>query len=276
MTTNNQGYITPSDGGADWDVSLNANFQLADKGVLLKAIAGELINSGHAIMINSDGQAWLHDPLSLDLGAPHGIATDVTSSGDEGFFTSYGVIRSMDVWSGNITPGQPAFTAPGSPGFLVGSYKGANYPAGISLGNDAILVSPGMHAVTPRKVTETNSIVSIQVGTYFDFDIEMGHRGLVTNLGVITDSCDAYKIRFWSGSARAAGELLYETLTTSVDGGASDFDVSSLIFEDAALFPFENTDTASPFLIFGRIDVQSASAVGSSDFGITVIGELMR
>lgn len=274
--TNNQGYSKPGDGAADWDTDTNANWELADKGILLKATAGETIGSGHAVMVNSDGQAYLHDPASLDLVAPHGISVDVSSSGDEAFYVSYGVIRSMDIWSGNITPGQPVFSALSSPGFLVGSYPGANFPAGVALGDDAILVAPGMHSVTPRKVTNADSTAILQVGTFFDFDVELGHRGLVTNLEIITSSCDAYKVRFWSGSARVSSELLYETLTTSVDGGASDFDVSSLTFEDAALFQFENTDTTSPFLIFGRIDCQSASAVGSSDFGITVIGELMR
>jgi len=275
MTTQNQGFVLPSEGSADWDTTVNAALTLMDKGVLLRATAAETVNSGQAVYVNSNGQAYLHDPMSLDLRAPHAVAYDVTSTGDEGYFVAYGMVRSMTVYSGHITPGQPVFTAPGSPGFLVSSYAGANHPVGIAIGADAIMVAPGMHPVTPRKVTDSSSVVTLAVGTHYDFDLDLGHRGIVTNLNVTAQSCDAFKVQLWSGSARASGELLYETVTTSVDGGASDYDVNTLNYTDAALFPWENTDTGSPALIFGRISAQSASSVGSSDFTVTLIGEML-
>lgn len=274
MTTQNQGFDLPSAGEADWDTSLNAALTVMDKGILLRATAAVTISSGEAVYVNSNGQAYLHDPMSLDLRAPHAVAYDVTSSGDEGYFVAYGVVRSMAVYSGHITPGEPVFTAQGSPGFLVSSYYGAAFPVGIAIGADAILVAPGMHSVTPREVTQVRTVAALAVGTTYDFDLPLGHRGIVRDLRVTMGSSVYYSLKFWSGSARVSSELLYETLTTSVDGGAGDYDVGTEDYRDAALFPWKNTDTASPALIFGTIAVQSSSNAGSADFVCTVIGEM--
>lgn len=276
MTTQNQGFTLPSEGSADWDTTVNAALTLMDKGILLRATAAVTVSSGEAVYVNSNGQAYLHDPMSLSLRAPHAVAYDVTSAGDEGYFVAYGVVRSMAVYSGHITPGEPVFTAPGSPGFLVSSYYGAAFPVGVAIGQDAVLVAPGMHSVLPRQVTQSNSIATLAVGTYYDFDLPVGHRGIVTNLVITATASVNFKAQFWSGSARVSSELLYETLTTSVDGGAGDYDVNSNYYRDAALFPWENTDTSSPALIFGRITVQSASNAGSADFGLVLTGDMFR
>ena len=261
----------PTSGVADWDSPLNGNFNALARGFQFKAVAGRAVNTGDAICVMTDGFVRPYDASSLSAPRPRGISETALNSGDESQFFSYGVVRSMAMWSGHISIGENVFVDPGSPGFLVDSYSAARFSLGVSLANNAILFRPDGDNL-PESVTFTASLALI-VGSVHNFNIEVGHRGMVSNLNLVTDSMDAYKLQFHSGASRVASEELYESITTSVDAGAADFDISSLNFLDRSVWAFKNTDTGSPGILFGSITVQSAASVGSSNMSITVIAE---
>ena len=258
-----------TDGAADWDTGLGANFDLLEQGYTLALKAKTNIDSGMVVTLNSSGWAELYNPHSFDL-IPFAVAPSLVDSGSTGYFLRRGRVRSMDVYSGNLTIGQRVYCSPSSIGFPVSSPVGALRPVGWALEADAIEVSPGDHA--PLLSTEVTTL-AVVVGSNHDFALTIGPRGTCRKLRVLGSSLDAYRVLFFSGSARVASEQIYATATTSVDGGASDFDVNTLDFVDAALFPFLGTDVASPYLIFGRISPQSASSVGSDSISVTFLAE---
>ncbi len=270
--TENQNFTQPPEGQGDWDTDGNANLDIADRGFHTKLTAGEAVNSGQAMTVYSSF-AYVYDASSRDMPKPVGLSYRAAGSGDEITFLLRGVVSSLgDVWSGFISPGLPVFADPASAGYLVSSYSAARHAVGLALRVDQIYVAPSQFDAVPEALSDVASLALI-VGSAHDFTMDVGNRGFVRKLRTVTDSMDAYKIQFWSGSTKVASELLYETLTTSVDGSAGDFDVTSLDFVDAALFWYEGTDVASPGLIHGRITVQSAAAVGSSDMGISIFAE---
>lgn len=255
----------PTSGVADWDSPLNGNFNALARGFHFKGVAGEQVNTGNAVCLLG---AFVvpYDAASLDAPRPIAVAPTALGSGDEGQFQRDGTIRSLGIWSGNFTVGEAVFTSPASLGILVQSYSGAQHPVGYALAEDAIMLNWTKHL--PMELTQVVSFALI-VGSTFAFDLDLGHAGYVRKIEVITDSCDAYKLQFWTGSARVGSEELYETVTTSVDGGASDFDVNTLVYTDRSIWNYFNTDTSSPGLIFGSLIVQSASSAGSGNASLT-------
>jgi len=270
--TENQNFSSPPAGQADWDTDLRANITIGDRGYHAKFTAGQGFSSGDAFCVQS-GFAFIYNAASLDSPKPTGISYIACNSGDEIPFLLNGIVSSLGgVWSGTIVPGRPVFTNPASPGFLVSSYSAARHSIGLALRADQIFINPGRYDTIPEFISETTSFALV-VGSDYDFSMNVGNRGVVRQLETNVDSVNAYKIKFWSGSAKVSSELLYETLTTSVDGGAGDFDIKSLSFRDAALFPYRGTDTSSYGLIFGRISPQSSSTVGSSNMSVSVFVE---
>ncbi len=270
--TENQNYSRPPEGQGDWDTDGNANSDIRDRGYHPKLTAGEGVNSGQVFTVMSSF-AYVYDASSRDMPKPVGVSYRAVGSGDEVTFLLRGVVSSMgDVWSGFISPGFPVFVDPASAGLLVSSYSAARHAVGLALRVDQVYISPSQFTPVPEALSDVQSLALI-VGSAHDFTMDVGNRGFIRKLRTVTDSMDAYKVQFWSGSTKANSELLYETLTTSVDGGAGDFDVTSLDFVDAALFWYEGTDATSPGLTHGRITVQSAAAVGSSDMGVSVFAE---
>lgn len=255
----------PTTGVADWDSPLNSNFTALARGFEFKATAGTGVATGDAVCLLGDF-ALPYDAASLDAPRPVGVARTALGSGDTGQFMIRGVVRSLTLWSGHLTTGEPVYVDPASPGFLVNCYSAAQWPVGWAVDQNAIMVNP--FTLGPEKLSQVVSFALI-VGSAHDFDLEVGHKGFVRDFNIISTSVDAYKVQFWSGTARVQSEELYETITTSVDGGPLDFDVSTLNFRDRSMWSFENTDTASPGIIFGTITVQSASGVGSSDASLT-------
>ena len=250
----------PADGQADWDTPLNSNFQILERGRTVGLVTGEAISSGQAGYVNSAGLGVVYDAQSRDLGPPHFLAYSDVASGITGYFlVPTGIVRSFTAWSGHISPGHDVFVDPASPGFLVNSSFDTRMVAGIALADDAVLFGP--RNPYPQVVV-ASAVGGALAGANFDFALPIGVRGKVWKINVLADSCDAYKIQMHSNSTRASSELLYETATTSVDGGALDFDVSTLDFLDAAGFTYETTN-ANSVLVDGRITVQSASSVGS-------------
>lgn len=273
--TENQNYTRPSEGQGDWDTDGNANSDISDRGYHSKFTAGEAVNSGQAFTVFSSF-AYVYDASSRDMPKPIGLSYQAVGSGDEVTFLLRGIVSSLGaVWSGNISPGFPVFVDPAAPGVLVSSYSAARHAVGLALRVDQVYVSPDQYSPIPESLSAVASL-ALEVGSTHDFTMEVGNKGIIRKLRTVTDSMDAYKIQFWSGSAKVSSELLYETLTTSVDGGAGDFDVATLTFDDSALFWYEGTDVASPGLIHGRISPQSAAAVGSSDMSINIFAERLN
>lgn len=255
-------------GTADWDTGLASNFQILERGRTLELTTDAEVDSGMVVTLNSSGWATLYNPHSIDI-RPFAVAISFVDSGQQGYFLRDGRVRSMDVYSGFLTIGQPVFCSPTSVGFPVSSLAGAIRPVGWALEADGIDFQPwDMQDVVSEVVS-----LDLVVGSNHDFSMSLGPRGTCRRLTVEGSSIDAFRVIFYSGSARVNSEIIYETATTSVDGGAADFDVNTFYFVDAALFPFLNTDVASPALIWGRISPQSASSVGSDSVGVTFLAE---
>lgn len=259
--TNDQNLESPPEGQGDWDTSLRANIAIMERGRTVKLQTGSLINSGQILSLLSTGLAVPYDAASADVGRPFGMAYNEVGSGDEGFFVTNGIVRSMTVWSGGLTIGQPVFADPVSLGFAVNCYAGARHPIGIAVAVDAVSVERVQ--IFPDYVSEVQCGGSL-VNTYFDFDLSLGQRGLARHLHVLATSCDAFQVQLHSNSTRVTSDLIYQTATTSA-GTAIEFDVATLDFLDAAGFPFRSTNPASPALIYGRVKVQSASSVASEN-----------
>jgi len=260
----------PTSGVADWDSPLNGNFTALARGFEFGATAGAAVNTGDAICLAGSGYVVPHDSSSMDNTQPVGVSRFSLTSGAAGQFMMMGIVRSLDVYDTHINVGERVFVNPGSQGMLTSSIATAQHPVGWALDANAIQVAP--HNMFPLMMTD-QTCGEQSVGSGFAFSMDVGHRGWIRKLRVIGNSVDAYKVRFWSGSGRVASELLFETLTTSVDGGASDFDITSLDWTDAAGWGYEGTDSASASLIFGTIDVQSASQPGSGTFHVTLTAE---
>lgn len=257
----------PTSGVADWDSPLNGNFNILARGFEFKGVAGSAINTGDAITLVGSAYVVPHNAHSMDLATrPLGIARTSIGSGDAGQFAISGVVRSLTVFSGNLTPGQFCYVNPSSLGMITTSIAAAQWPVGVALDQNAIMIQQGLSRF-PENISDINC-GEMLVGSQHTFDMDLGARGWVRQLRVISTSVDAYKVLFHSNSTRANSERLFETLTTSVDAGALDFDIQSLDWADDAGWGYKSTNTASPSLIYGTIVVQSASAVVSGQFEI--------
>jgi hypothetical protein len=259
-------------GGADWDTSINHNMMILDRGYHVITYAAADISSGQVLSIGSGGTVAPMDAKSLD-NFPALLGHWPVSSGAIGQFVAMGSVRSMGVWSGHIVPGQPAFVAVDSPGFCVASFAGHGPAIGLAISTDCILFHPGHPQVFPELVTSVFSTAATETGTYADFTMLVGNRGLVRDLTVVS-SHNRFKVQFWSGSSRVASEALYETLTRSLSTASGD--VASTYFRDAAGFPFRVTEATTPYHIYGRITPQTGSGVNSAAFGVTIIAERFR
>lgn len=270
--TNDQGLEQIATGGADWDTGINANFALLESGLRVKAVTGLAVSSGWVCTMTGSGTVLPLDAKSSDF-YPHLMALTSVASGGEGRFLSNGIVRSMGIWSGFITPGQPIFTAQNSPGLITGSYAGHGEPCGFALDVNAVRFWPGYPRVFPSLVTEVYTSTILPVNTFADFSLPIGQRAIVREL-IARANHDRYKIQFWSSSTRADSQLLYETLTRSWATGSAD--VTSTFFRDNALFPHRSTDAGSSWLIHGRVTAQSGTSVTSGYISLTVIAERFR
>jgi hypothetical protein len=256
-------------GQDDWDTSINANFAMLERGHHAKLLAGSAVSSGQVVTVSGSGTVVPTDAMSAHVRA-HFISPFSVSSGSNGYFLATGNIRSMAIWSAHITPGQPVFVAANSPGFVVRSFAGHGDPIGLAISHNAIRFSPGQPRVFPDRVTDVATVGPITVGSFGDFALLVGNRGIVRDVTVVS-SHNRMKLYFWSGSSRVSSELLYETLTRSIDPGS--VDINSTYFRDAALFPQRNTDASTTFYMYGRIDAQSGTGVTSAYAVVTVIAE---
>lgn len=252
-----------TEGQGDWDADINANFAIIDRGFHRKLTAATLINTGDICIVASGGIAVKHDPKSLSNTWGAAMAYKQVVSGATDTFLLWGAISSVGVWSGNITPGQPVYSSAVTPGFAVSSYSAAAYPVGIALTSNAMIFAPG-RPMLPEKITQVQTLGPFATGSTHAFNLNIGHRGFIRRVEV-ANSYSLWTMKFHSGSARVSSELLYETQS----GG-----VTSNYLLDAAGFPYENTDTASPGMLFGNVLVSSGASSGY--FTVRVVAERLR
>jgi len=265
FTDNNDLEIQAS-GGGDWDTGIGSNHTILDRGFHIKLSAGDTINTGDILWVQSGAVALPWVATSVDLTRPVAMSYKSVASGDTATFLATGAIASIGIWSGNIIPGEPVFVSANTAGFLVSSYSAAWPPVGIALRNEQVHFHPGRFEHTPEKNTLVTSLGPIQVGSTHFFNIDIGHRGMVTRIDYVAESHDLFQLKFFSGSAQVSSEQLF-------DSGA----ISSMTYVTRSPFPYENTDVASPGLLFGTLDVtSSATGVASGDFSLTVISERFR
>jgi len=274
--TYNQNLARPADGQADWDTDLNANFDVLDRGLHLRVTAGDAVSSGQVCALLS-GYALPYEASSYGLGVPRGIAYTSISSGAEGYILGVGLISSVTVWSGKLgAAGEEVFVSPQSAGFVVKSEVGVSYPVGVALDQDRIYFNPSPDF--PRIETHVASFAGI-VGSSHLVELPVGRRGIVRKLIIQSNSSDAHKVElFASSDTSVVSGRLYETATTSVDGGAGDYDVNTPYFIDQAMFPYEVVSVSSGYgnKVRALVTVQSANSVGSSDFSVTLEVERHR
>ena len=263
MSTTDQNFTLPSAGQADWDSDLNGNFTIVARGFHKLLTAGHNVVTGTIVTVRSDGYAFMMDPNSL-YNKPHAFAYKAVNSGEQDTFLLMGLVRSVGVLSGAI-PGQPFFSSAVSAGYVAASYSGADRPAGIGVEEDGIYFSPGA-ALFPETITQSSQVTAVTGSTHY-FTLDGGRGGFFRRLNCTGASADLVEVKFHANSARS--DLLYET----VSGGVSV--VGSFI--DQAGLPYYNSDTSTlSGLIYGSVQVLSASAVGSDTIDVSVIFERFR
>lgn len=263
--TNDNQLAEDSSGQANWDVDLNANFDIIERGFHFQGTSGWAINSGDVCLVNSAGFVVPYDARSTGLHHPHCISWQAVNSGSNATFLLRGNLRSMGCWSGQLIPGQPVFVSAATPGFIVGSYAGISPSVGIALGSQAISFQPNWPRIIPERVTQVASIATTTVNTYVDFTLTPGYRGIVRVMSVDAHSLNNWSLAFYSSSNRNAGTLMYETVA-----------VTTRNLNDAAMWPWLNTDTNSPALMFGRLTVNSGSGVAADTATISLEMERFR
>jgi len=263
MSTTDQNFTLPSAGQADWDSDLNGNFTIVARGFHKLLTAGHNVVTGTIVTVRSDGYAFMLDPNSL-YNKPHAFAYKAVNSGEQDTFLLMGLVRSVGVLSGAI-PGQPFFSSAVSAGYVAASYSGADRPAGIGVEEDGIYFSPGA-ALFPETITQSSQVTAVTGSTHY-FTMDGGRGGFFRRLNCTGASADLVEVKFHANSARS--DLLYQT----VSGGVSV--VGSFI--DQAGLPYYNSDTSTlSGLIYGSVQVLSASAVGSDTIDVSVIFERFR
>ena len=263
MSTTDQNFTTPSAGQADWDTDLNANFTIVARGFHKLLTAGTAINTGTIVDVLSSGFALPYDPNSL-ASRPRAFAYKAVASGEQDTFLLRGLVRSLGITSAAV-PGLPFFGAAGGTGYVVSSYSGADRPAGIGVEEDGIYFAPG-EALFPETITRSVQVTAVTGSTHY-FTMDGGRGGFVRRINCTGASADLTEVKLHANSARS--DLLYET----VSGGVSV--VGSFI--DQAGLPYYNSDTSTlSGLIYGSVQVLSASAVGSDTIDVSLIFERFR
>lgn len=258
----NQGFAKPSQNASDWDTDLNANFTLLERGYVVPRVVGlTTINTGQVVHLNASAQLVPYDANSFDLGPPFGIATQQTSPGNTANPIVWGSVSSNAGWNFGAALGQPLYVAIGSPGLLVTSFAGAMVQAGFAVGSRDMVFRPNIRPPERRTFVGCGFLAG-PTGT-FSFALTAGRRGIVRDLTIQTVSVNNFSVTFWANSAQT--EILYQTRITS-----GQIAVNTVRLRDAALWPYEATDTASPLTIYGRIDVTSSAVLTNNSGAVSV------
>lgn len=261
--TVDQQFESQAAGQADWDSGLNANIVIAERGYHLTGQAGIAINTGHVCWMSSAGFLY---PFDINSGTikPHALSFTSATSGESIQFILSGIMRSLDIHS-NVVPGLDVFVSPDTPGMLVPSYSGANRRVGWGVSESGVRFDPSDSGLFPERTSDVISL-SIVVGSLHNFNFELGRRGWNRSVHMVSDSGDLLTVRFYNKPARAAGDLVYETLSGGVETIGS--------FFDSAGFGWENSDTGSySGLLYGQAELEAAASVTSTELGVTFTTE---
>jgi hypothetical protein len=264
--TNDNQFELQSAGQADWDGGLNANFSIAERGYHGIFRAGADVRTGHVVWINSGGYAFHFDPRSEDI-RPHGFSYNAVSSGDNISLLLTGIVRSLGICSPAV-PGLDLFVSAVTPGLVVTSYSAASRRIGIGAGGWGVYFNPWGQRNVEETLTRVFSINAV-VGSDHLFSLDVGKRGWVREVKMISNSVDLASLKFHSGSTRAGSERLYETLSGGLTTVGS--------FLDRAGWPYENTEANTlSGLIFGTVRIMSGAAVTSNDIQIRLVVDRWR
>ena len=262
MTTKDNGFSLLTTGQGNWDTDLDGNFSILERGYHITEHAGIAINTGNVLWLNSGGFFFPFNPNSVTAW-PHAIAYTAAASGDSLQALAWGVIRSLDINSPCV-PGRHMYVSALTPGLIVGSYSGADRPIGVGLLGSGILFQPG-HRRLPEQITSSLAIAAV-TGSLHVFTMDPGKWGWNRYTDMIGNSADHVELKWYSDSART--KLLYSTVSGGVTTVGS--------FHDRAGWPYENTDAALSGLIYGSLQVLSASAVGSDTISVQAMWDRER
>lgn len=263
MSTADQNFSLPSVGQSDWDSDVNGNFTIIARGYHTLGTAGETINTGQIVTVNSDGFFRLFDPNSTTIN-PYAFAYKAVSSGEQDTFLLRGMVRSLSVLTPGI-PGEVLFGSAASPGTIATSYSGANRPIGFATYEDGLFFDPGRQ-LFPEVIVRTATIDAV-TGSSHLFSFDGGLSGYVRQVIMIGSSADLVTLQLWSNSPRSG--KLYEVISGGVSVVGS--------FLDQAGLPFYNTDANTiNGLMYGTLQVMSDAAVGSDTINVSVVFERFR
>lgn len=131
-------FILPTDGQADWDSSLNANFSVIERGYHVTERAGTIINTGQVLFLNSGGFFFPFNAASQDI-YPTAYAFTAAASGDTLTALAWGIVRSLGVNSA-LLDGQAVYVTSGA--YLTNSYANEFRKVGRALDGWGVLFAP--------------------------------------------------------------------------------------------------------------------------------------
>ena len=259
--TNDNQFEIQTNGQADWDSGLRANFNILERGFHLTALAGDAVSTGDVLWMNSGGYLFRFNVLSEDI-RPRALAFTAAASGESFQVLLRGIVRSLGVHS-LAQMGADLFVSAASPGMIARSYSGASRKIGWGVGEWGFYFDPGDDFLS-EKITNVATQANAVVGTDYFFSMDAGRRGWNRRLKVNGNSANLVSIKFHSNSSRAAADRLYETTS----GGVSI--VGSYI--DQAGWPYEATDPSTlNGLVYGTLRIMSGAGVTSDHIGVQAI-----
>lgn len=133
-------FVIETNGQADWDAALTANFAVIERGYHVTERAGTAINTGAVLWLDPTGFFHPFDPNSLAI-YPHAMAYTAAASGDSMSALAWGIVRSLGINSPAL-PGGPLYVSATTPGVIVASYAGATRQIGWGLSGNGVLFNP--------------------------------------------------------------------------------------------------------------------------------------
>lgn len=249
-------FVIPTEGQADWDSALDANFTALERGYHLTERAGTDISTGQCLDLNSGGFFF---PNTGGI-APMAYAYTAASSGDSMTALAWGIVRSLGVNSALVC-GKPVF-ANGS-GFLSTSGV-SSFPAGVALDNGGVLFSPlrfnNAGGYTPTYFSSSLAINAV-VGSLHTFTMSVGGLfGWNRRVRLNSNTAGLAEIKFYRDAALT--DLQYSTLSGGINPLSGNFN-------DRASWPFD-TDSGT---IYGTLSVFS-TGVGSDTLNVIASWEV--
>lgn len=130
-------FVIETNGQADWDAALTANFAVIERGYHVTERAGMAINTGAALWLNPTGFFVPYNPNSGAI-QPHALSYTAAASGDSLSAIAWGIVRSLSVIPD--APGSLLYVSSANDGSIVTSPNGI--PVGVGVVGHGILFQP--------------------------------------------------------------------------------------------------------------------------------------